>query len=169
MKPVKFDNTDALIAWLRDPSLPEGMILLDGFPGAGKSHLGSKLSQSLGWNWIEFDRLAGGLQMSPSRPRYSDLLTTEAVEAAVRSSDVVLDGVTMLDIADKFSLPVKAHVYVKRLTQHGIWQEEDELQPTNPRDLFAPPNALRLCVREYHQRTLPHRKCDALLEWYSTE
>ncbi|MGH7026225.1 hypothetical protein [Brevundimonas sp.] len=169
MKPIEFSNADALIVWLRDSSLPEGFILLDGFPDAGKSHLGSKLSQSLGRGWVQLDQVAGGLQMSPSRPRYTDLLTAEAFNAAVEPNHAVLDGVTMLDIADKFALPIKAHIYVKRLTTHGLWPEEDELQLINPRDLITSPSALRLCVREYHQRTLPHQMCDALLTWYPTE
>ncbi|MGH7019193.1 MAG: hypothetical protein ACREEY_04905 [Brevundimonas sp.] len=168
-KPIEFSGADTLIEWLRDSSLPEGFILLDGFPDAGKSNLGSKLSQSLSRSWVQFDQVAGGLQMSPSRPRYIDLLTVEAFNAAVGTNHAVLDGVTMLDIADKFAIPIKAHIYVKRLTTHGIWPEEDELQPSNPRDLFTPPNALRLCLREYHQRTLPHQMCDALLTWYLTE
>ena len=166
---IEFSNANALIAWLLEPSLPQGFILLDGFPGAGKSNLGSRLSQSLGRSWIELDQVVGGLQMSPSRPRCIDLLTAEAFNAAVGPNHAVLDGVTMLDIADKFALPVKAHVYVKRLSKHGIWPEKDELQPTNPCDLITPPNALRLCVREYHQRTLSHQTCDALLTWYPTE
>ena len=107
--------------------------------------------------------------MSLSRPRYIDLLTVEAFDAAVGTNHAILDGVTMLDVADKFALPIKAHIYVKRLTTHGIWPEEDELQLNSPRDLFTPPNALRLCVREYHQRTLPHQMCDALLTCYLTE
>jgi hypothetical protein len=168
-KPIEFSDADTLIAWLRDSSLPEGFILLDGFPGAGKSNVGSKLSQSLGRIWVKFDEVAGGLQMSSSRPGYIDLLTADTFNATVGPKHAILDGLTMLDIADKYALPVKAHIYIKRLAKHGIWPEEGELQLTNPRDLITPPSALRLCVREYHQRTLPHQMCDALLTWYPTE
>lgn len=169
MKPIGFSDADTLATWLRNSNLPDGFILLDGFPGAGKSHIGSQLSQSLTRRWIELDQVTGGLQLSPSRPRYVDLLAEDAIITTAPASGAILDGGTALDVADKFALPVKAHVYVKRLTQHGIWPDEGELLPINPLDRIAPPNALRLCLREYHQRVRPHHRCDALLTWYLTE
>lgn len=169
MKPIEFSDADTLATWLCNSNLPDGFILLDGFPGAGKSHLSSQLAQSLTHRWIELDQVMGGLQLSPSRPRYVDLLTEEAINTTEPSSGVILDSVTALDVAEKFALPVKAHIYVKRLTQHGFWDDESELLPINTLDQIAPPNALRICLREYHQRVQPHHRCDALLTWYLTE
>ncbi|TFW13073.1 hypothetical protein EGY25_13995 [Brevundimonas intermedia] len=166
LKPIEFSNTSALADWLSHDCLPEGYILLDGFPGSGKSTLAAKLAKSMQQPWCELDALLNGSQIVTS---YVDLLTDEDLRDFIDTNrTAILDGVTILDVAKKFSLPVKAHIYVKRIDKYGFWSDEDEIKFSNPIDAIISPSALRLCLREYHKRSLPHEKCDALLTWGGT-
>jgi cytidylate kinase len=160
LKP-EFTEVEALLSWLGTERNTEGHILVDGFAGSGKSTLAKEIAKH-GFEHIAVDGFAVQ-QMDSGRLRYVDVIDLAALKGHIlKQSSSVIDTVTGLDLGDVLAVPLRAHIYVKHLSKHGVWHHADQIVLENRLDSIAPPNELRLSQRRYHIDRRPHEVCDAV-------
>ena len=100
---------------------PPYVILVEGFPNAGKSFLAKRLSASLGAVHVELDEfLNKGQGTYVAHIRYAEL-TQRLSNLISGSRSIVLDGVCAQEILDRIELMMTASVYVKRLVANSWW------------------------------------------------
>lgn len=124
---------------------------IDGFPGAGKSSLASAVGADLGLPAFRLDDFLD--DEDPIGRRYMDVLRWDLLRGAVRARHgrgLILEGVLLLDVAERLALSLDCLIYVKRLLRGGAWRDGVVYDPTDPRS-----PSLGLQIGAYHLERRP--------------
>jgi hypothetical protein len=121
----ELDSPEALAAVLRTEAA-SSLVAIDGHDGSGKSFLSSQLATILSWPVVHLDdfveREQGGFV---EHVRYDDL----APKLSPRP--LIVEGVLVLDVLHRLSIEAGYLVHVKRVSEDGLWYDEDVCEPQN--------------------------------------
>jgi len=96
---------------------------IDGKDGAGKSTIARKVSSELKIRHINLDDY-----VEKHSGTYVPNIKNEELLAAINSSNnpLIIEGVCLLAIMEKFNLKPDLSVYVKKMDRYGFWHDRDE-------------------------------------------
>lgn len=126
----EFSSVDALATTIaHDAQSGANIFGVDGHDGSGKSTLAAALGSNLGWPVISLDAF-----LHKNQEEYVSHLNYEALGQAIFSASrpMIIEGVCLLDVAERLHLKLDRHIYVKRLSPAGIWSDEDECDFDGP-------------------------------------
>ncbi len=142
---------------------PTALVAIDGFAGAGKTHLTERLAFATGFSFIDLDELL--LDREPTtgdnyvslldQPRLSILLSS-------RSTSTIMCGICMRDVLQVIAIEADLHVYVKKLATSGVWHDGCHLADSFERQDSS--SWLESIEHEYHHRQRPHERADFTYE-----
>lgn len=111
----------------------KGLVLvgLDGMDGAGKTAIAHEVAVLTGWRVIHLDDY-----LVPDQGTFVDNLRYGDIKLEIESTNapVLVEGVCLLDVADKIGISIAAPIYVKRVNAHGFWADEGECEFAMPAD-----------------------------------
>ncbi len=143
------------------------LIGIDGFMRSGKSRLAMKLSSELGGYRVSLDAYADS---GSYKPHYVDKLLldyfVEDVDKLKRKFPcVVIEGICLLEVMERVKRPVDSLVYVKRISQTGLWNDGFRLEDyvTN-KAIRENEEGLRKSELDYHVTKGPHEKAELIFE-----
>ena len=132
--------------------------------GSGKSTLAGLLAQSIGCARIELDHY---IVPECAAKRYVDKLRVGEFKRdlglrVAESPIVIVDGICLRDVMDEVGAEIGTSVYVKRVSQQGIWHdgchlESYELEPTISESVLSNDEF------RYHLCRKPHETADIVL------
>ena len=163
-----FRSAQELAEYL-SPSLGvDFLVAIDGALGSGKSTLAHDISAILCVPQIDLDSYL--LETTTS---YLDRVNSSKLAADLSNGQFgsIVSGVLVLDVFEKIGLDPSMHVYVKRLSANGLWNDETEIDTSQIEEIAValgqPISAswLALEVREYHRRQRPHEVADVYFCW----
>lgn len=155
---------DAIQERIRGQRQP--LIGVDGAYGSGKSTLAKALAEALGGRVFELDQYT----QQDGQPYRQQLRYTE-MERDLRAArapgrPIVVDGICLLDVLDRIKATADVLVYVKRIDNAGIWNDEDTCDPAwidlTGGMLNMPGSELAREVASYHVERDPLRTTDFL-------
>jgi hypothetical protein len=121
MKTVVTDVA-GLIAAVRDRK-PQ-RIGIDGLDGTGKSYLSLAIASELNAVVIELDEY-----VEKNHGGYVAFIDYPSVAARIADNpSFVLEGVCLLDVAQRLGIHLDCLIYVKRMSSGGFWADEDECE-----------------------------------------
>jgi hypothetical protein len=144
------------------------IVCIDGFMGSGKSLLAMELAAKLDGMRVSLDCYADPESDSTS---YPEKLKTEYLErdiAKLRSTYgyVVIEGICLLQVLRAVSVTPDIFVYVKRISEHGLWDDGFHLEDyINERAIKENEKGLHKCEFDYHAAILPHEGVDFIFEY----
>lgn len=104
---------------------------IDGKDGSGKTTLAKELSEQLEIEFICLDDF-----VEKKKGGYVAFLDIAALNSVLKAkgTPLIVEGVCLLDAAKRMGIKVDAHIYVKRMSAYGIWNDEEECDPSIPPD-----------------------------------
>ena len=98
------------------------LIGIDGRNGIGKTHLAGCLASALKCRHIELDEEC----LDKNNDAYAPCIRCEQLRNLIEASaqPVIVDGVCLLDVAERCDIHLDAHIYVKRISVAGLWHDE---------------------------------------------
>jgi hypothetical protein len=151
-------------------SAPPSLLVVDGFMGSGKSTLASEFGLALGASVVHCDRFV--VRKGAQAP-YIECLDLSALKVALARTGeegrtAVVEGVCIRDITAMLSLSPTLHVYVKRISAAGLWNDGYDFE-----DYIAgqsdSPRQPELSIMEYHARVRPHEQADFIVHRLEAE
>lgn len=146
---------------------PSILIGVDGFMGSGKSRLAMKLASELGGYRVSLDSYA---DPGSDKAHYVDKLLldyfVEDVDKLKRKFPcVVIEGICLLEVMERVKGIVDSLVYVKRISQQGLWHDGFHLEDyvTN-KAIKENEEGLRTSEFDYHVAKVPHEKAELIFE-----
>jgi len=161
------------------------LIGIDGMNGSGKSTLASCLSKELNCLHVDIDDY-----IDKNLGQYVSNIHYDAVQKQLDESKgaVFLEGVCLLAIIENLQLHLDLLIYIKRISDYGSWQNEDNCNLTEDIDQFINKKKAELrqfayaeaCVEDkdvphdvnfpqlveeiirYHYEYRPHEKADII-------
>jgi len=120
------ERTKALI-----PGKTRMLIGIDGMNQVGKTTLGHELAKKLGAILISIDGYLNRKQNA-----YTEHIRCHDVRAAIEAVTVpiISEGVCLRAVAARCGLAVHVHIYVRRISEYGIWYDEDICLADGPLD-----------------------------------
>ena len=102
---------------------------IDGKDGSGKTTLAKELCDRLGIKSVCLDDF-----LEEKKGGYAAFLDRVALERELKAKGTLLmvEGVCLRAAAERMGINVDVHIYVKRIGVHGIWNDEDECNPSMP-------------------------------------
>lgn len=99
------------------------LIGIDGADGSGKSTLASQLASELGFVHLNLDDY-----IERNQGLFVPHIKYDEVRRQIDRAEepVVLEGVCLLAILYKLSMQPDLFIYVKRISSHGYWHDEDD-------------------------------------------
>ena len=103
------------------------LIGVDGMNGAGKSTLASCLSKELNCLHVDVDD-----HIDNNLGQYVSNIHYDAVQKQLDESKdaVILEGVCLLAIIERLQRRLDLLIYIKRISDYGSWQDEDNCDVT---------------------------------------
>lgn len=105
------------------------IIGIDGKDGAGKTTVAERIARATNGTVVSLDEY-----VEKSRGGYVPYLRVpDAITAVGRAAPpVVLEGVCLLAAVETMGVELDKLIYVKRMSEHGFWLDEDECSLTQP-------------------------------------
>ena len=103
------------------PNRPKVCIGIDGMTGVGKTCLAFRLAPLLGAAVIKLDD-----HVDKGKGEYVPFMRCQEVTAALEAAGervVIVDGICLRSVAERCGFAIDVHIYVKRLTKTGSWQD----------------------------------------------
>lgn len=137
------------------------IIGIDGFCGAGKTHLSNAIQTLIGCPSIDTDDF---VLIKDSNLDYAEILDLRAIDKALNEDKIVICGICLKGILNKIGRKADITIYVKKVSENGLWHEglnfEEFEEGTYPVKLNEPD----LSVYKYHSRHRPHENADIIYE-----
>jgi len=147
-------SISALIeAIISEDDVGKGFLLgIDGMDGAGKTNLATRVGKKLNASVIALDDF-----IEENKDAYVPILESEDVRSVRANADgpVIVEGVCLLAAIEKIGIPISRLVYVKKIDQYGVWDDEDECDP---------PENIEELLEKKRQELKAFRKVEAQLE-----
>jgi hypothetical protein len=152
------------LLWTDDPkmladylaAIPSGLVVLDGFPAAGKSTLTRGMANDLCREYVDVDCfLTQKLGIFVGAVKYDDL-TKRIDEAFLKSAVVLLASLCAKDVVERTGFTNVTFVYVYHDKTGGDFKDPDEATGAAIPEDFP----LYHEVIEYHRRRRPFRNSD---------
>lgn len=161
-----------------------GAVTIDGFDGAGKSHLSLGLAIRLGLEILELDEvLARNRGCYVESIRYPDL----ARRIALATEPLVVEGVCVQKVLNRLQVRPLLAIYVRKIESDGSWPPNELVDPSrnpddviaerkeldrrmawvlgeNPDPIEAMPDTLRHEIIRYHHEYQPHLTADYVFD-----
>ena len=152
------------------------VIGIDGLDGCRKSSIAHRVSGHTQHIVFSLDHF-----LEKNKGTYADHIDVASLRAESRDRKVIIEGVCLLDIAERADLKLDLLVYVQR-RHHGLWADEDWLGLNQDVDEYigklnvavsflggeetaGPLEDLSTEIIRYHHRYLPHEKADLTYVW----
>lgn len=162
-----------------------GLVAIDGWAGAGKSHLATVLARRLGGTHINLDDFLDEKKDGfVAHLRYGEVAT--AVGGGRDRGFVVLDGVCVLEVLSRLNRQPGVHIYVKCMLRGIQWLPEATLARASAAEALAHEEqqarfyaklsdrplvpgeglvaGLERDLIDYHYRYRPHETADLVYE-----
>lgn len=99
------------------------LIGVDGKDGSGKSTTAYEIAKTTGASVVSRDDF-----IDKGKGTFVDHLRYEEIGAAILNSNglCIVEGVCLLDAIDRLGVTLDIHVYIKRMSKYGLWQDADE-------------------------------------------
>jgi uridine kinase len=106
---------------------------IDGTDGSGKTTLAASLSEALGCPHINLDD-----HIDKNKGQYVNHVHYPTVKEIIDSahSQIIIEGVCLLAIAERLKVNFDALIYVKRIASYGDWRDEDDCNVTEDIEEF---------------------------------
>jgi len=127
------------------------VIAIDGWAGAGKSHLASLLKGRVAIPIVRLDDL-----LTPGRGKFVDRIRHQDLDTLLKKRPVIVEGICVLQALEQIGATPDILIYVKAVDDRGQWVHEEILDN-------APSSATSVLSRElieYHRAYSPHTKAD---------
>ena len=116
--------------------LPRGrrvLIGVDGVDGSGKTPLAFGLAERVPAKVVSFDRF-----LNRNRGSYVQHLRWQQLRKTIFSHQgaVILEGVCLRSVLRRLHLRAFRHIYVKAVSQQGLWSDERECELQEPVEAF---------------------------------
>ena len=123
MTAIIFDDENDLLASLTTINPSPRLVTVDGYTGAGKTHLASKIASSLSFRHLDFDSF-----LVKKQGEFLAFFEFKRFAMSFNSThqSTVLSGILMLDVLQKLGLHQELSVYVKSMSQGGLWNDDYE-------------------------------------------
>lgn len=99
------------------------IIGIDGYDGSGKTSLAAFLASKIPGVMISVDD-----HIEKHKDSYVPALNAISLYRALQNHDgvVILEGVCLLSVVEKLGISLSCHIYIKQITEAGIWRDEEE-------------------------------------------
>ncbi|MCE9657796.1 MAG: hypothetical protein K8R60_04505 [Burkholderiales bacterium] len=157
------DELVQLVALCRQCRAP-AVVAIDGFSGAGKTTLAQHLAEATSGRCVDLDDLVP--DTPPTVPSYADLIDAADLRrriAACGAAITFVSGVCLRDVLDAAGVAVALRIYVKRLSEVGLWHDGLNLEDVES-GAAMPSHWLGACDLAYHSRQRPHERSDFVIE-----
>jgi len=173
-------TVDAVEAWLRGSIQLDKPLLIgvDGFDGAGKSHLTRALSNRCGFPYIAVDDdrfRARHFDDGSGVTSYADTtniakLREEASSLRRGALPFLVDAVTLGDVLTAVGEKADVRIYVMKLSENFlvadlVWHEQYNIAGFEDGSFPLEPPPLARCILEYHAQSKPHERADLIYAW----
>lgn len=108
-------------------------IVIDGADGSGKSTLAVEIAGKLSSIHINLDDY-----LEKKRGYFVDYIKYDLLKKKIEdaSSPIIIEGVCALAIAKKLQIKCDLHIYVKRMSTYGFWNDSDLYDVDDDVDAF---------------------------------
>lgn len=159
---------------------------IDGVDGAGKSSLAKVLSETLSIAAINVDDF-----LEKDKGNYVAYIDRKRLSNEVKHAEdgFVIEGVCLLDVLAEVNITLDLLIYIKRMSEHDQWRDQDECDIEENIDDFVARHVASLkefCIAEariegrrfieadfcfpplreeifrYHHRNNPHKNADVI-------
>lgn len=169
-------TVDEVEQWLRQAiSLDKGLLVgMDGFDGAGKSHLTRALSERCNVSYIEVDERRFRARHFDDDSNVTSYVETTSIPglkedvSRLRAGAVpfVVDAVTLDDVLTAVGEKADVRIYVMKLDENYpdgelFWLGQHHIAAFEEGRSIEP-SPLTRCILEYHVRTKPHEHADLI-------
>ena len=162
-----FQSVSALAEALREDLKDYGCVIgLDGFMLSGKTTLAFELA-----NLLSGIRMGLDSYVDPNfaATNYAEKLKIDYLAQDIKKLTkvfpfVVVDGICLLDVFERISQPINATVYIKRMSQNGVWHDGYHLEDFEAGGNLQETNWLAKCEMAYHSIRLPHEHAQYLFQ-----
>ena len=142
------------------------MIGIEGFCSSGKSTLADCLGRDVEAEVIHTDSYAVKFDEPPP---YLQCLKISELSVALtqrsKSRRCIVEGICLRDVLAGCNVDADFYLYVRRLSQNGLWHDELHLESFEAGDPeYGGEIEPHLSDLKYHSRTRPHEKANAVLD-----
>jgi len=160
------NNIDELIKYIKK-SNPK-LLVIDGRDGSGKTYLAKQLHSKLGGTHLTEEKYRTSNLNGEFEPKFDELILDMA--RSLPKGSVIYDSVLMLWINDQCGIKPDLTIYVKKMSQMGLWSDEVELDDDMSKEeaiIKADKmggTRFRKQIISYHFDYLPHKTADIIYE-----
>ena len=160
------ENFDELVKYLKSNN-PK-LITIDGIDGSGKTYLAKQLHKTLGGTHLTEETYRSSNLDGNFVPKFDELILD--IARSLPKGLVIYDSVLMLWIADQCGIKPDLTIYIKKMSQMELWNDEVELDDgMTKEEAIVKATAMggtnfRKQIISYHFDYLPHKTADVIYE-----